>query len=155
MLILFLLIGLLQSKPYTAEVTSISDGDTFKVLHEGREVRIRLVNIDCPEKRQPFGTRARQELSKLIFSKRVTIHAKGKDRYGRTLAEVYVGKTCINKLMVERGFAWHFKKYSSDKEYALLELKARKNKSGLWADPKPIAPWDWRKMQSQKKPQVK
>lgn len=145
LLICFLLSYLTQNQPFAGRVVSISDGDTFKVLYEGREVKIRLEHIDCPEKRQPFGTRARQEVSRLIFGKNVIIRPTGKDRYGRILAEVYADNRNVNKTLVQRGYAWHFKKYSSDADYARLERQARKSRLGLWQEQRPIPPWEWRK----------
>lgn len=145
-LLLFLLTLLPQTKPFAGRVVSISDGDTCKILYENREVKVRLVHIDCPEKRQPFGTRARQELSQLVFGKTVVVRPTGTDRYGRVLAEIFVGDKCVNKLMVQRGYAWHFKKYSTHSEYARLERQARQMRMGLWQDSDPTAPWDWRKM---------
>ena len=133
-------------KTFQAKVVGIKDGDTFKVLYNNSEITIRLNHIDCPEKNQPYGKNAKWKASDLCFGKMVKIVSNGKkDRYKRLIAEVYFNNININKELVKNGLAWHFKKYSSDVEYAKLERQARKSKVGLWQEKNPIAPWDWRK----------
>ena len=138
---------------FYAKVVGISDGDTFKVLYqENQEIKVRLNHIDAPEKGQPFGKRAKKFASDLCFGKEVKIvRQKKKDRYQRIIAEVFVGETNINKEIVSAGYAWHFKKYSSDKEYEKIENEARENKRGLWQDKTSIAPWTWRDIKKTKK----
>ena len=133
-------------KTFQAKVVGIKDGDTFKVLYNNSEITIRLNHIDCPEKNQPYGKNAKWKASELCFGKIVKIVSNGKkDRYKRLIAEVYFNNININKELVKNGLAWHFKKYSSDVEYAKIERQARKSKVGLWKEKNPIAPWDWRK----------
>ena len=133
-------------KTFQAKVVGIKDGDTFKVLYNNSEITIRLNHIDCPEKNQPYGKNAKWKASDLCFGKMVKIVSNGKkDRYKRLIAEVYCNKININKELVKNGLAWHFKKYSSDNDYAKLEIQARKLKVGLWQQSNPIAPWNWRK----------
>ena len=129
---------------FYAKVVGISDGDTFKVLYqENQEIKVRLNHIDAPEKGQPFGKSAKKFASDLCFGKEVKIiRQKKKDKYQRIIAEVFVGET---------GYAWHFKKYSSDKEYDKIETEARENKRGLWQDKNPVAPWTWREIKKQKR----
>ena len=137
---------------FYAKVVGISDGDTFKVLYqENQEDKVRLNHIDAPEKGQPFGKSAKKFASDLCFGKEVKIiRQKKKDRYQRIIAEVFVGETNINKEMVRAGYAWHFKKYSSDKEYDNIETEARENKRGLWQDKNPVAPWTCAKSKNKK-----
>jgi endonuclease YncB( thermonuclease family) len=131
---------------FNAKVIGVTDGDTIVVLTEDKQqVKIRLEGIDCPEMKQDFGTKAKQATSDLCFGKQVSIHKSGVDRYGRTLAYVYVGDTCINKELLKLGMAWHFKKYNGDQELAQLEILAREKKVGLWSQQDPVAPWEWRK----------
>ena len=138
-------------KNFEGKVVAIKDGDTFKVLYEGKERTIRLEHIDCPEKSQPFGKNAKQLASDLCFGKIVNVLSNGKkDRYQRLIAEIYVGDKNVNKELVKNGLAWHFVKYSKDKAYAKLEIRARENHVGLWADIHAIAPWDWRKVKKKK-----
>ena len=132
------------------KVIGIKDGDTVEVLYYQLPMIVRLEHIDAPEKKQSFGTVSKQKLSDLAFGKMVTIVSSGKkgnyDRNGRMIAEVYTNeKTCLNKEMLKTGLAWHYKKYSTNPEYAQLESIARKNKVGLWSDKNSIAPWNFRK----------
>jgi len=142
-----------NSQLITGKVVKIADGDTFTILLEQDhfKVRVRLVSIDSPERKQPFSKRAKQYLSQLIFGKKVKVYYHKKDRYGRVLGEVYVGNINVNEAMLKAGYAWHFKKYSKDKHLERLEYLARKNKKGLWSDPNPIPPWEWRKHKTIKK----
>jgi endonuclease YncB( thermonuclease family) len=132
---------------FSGKITAIKDGDTYKVFYNGSEKTIRLEHVDCPEKKQPFGSKAKQFASTLCFGKTVTVKWNGKtDRYKRLIAEVILNSSInVNKELVKNGLAWHFKKYSNNKAYALLEMEARKNKIGIWSMPNPIAPWDWRR----------
>ena len=159
--IIFLVIGLFcccsvsaQELPneFYARVVGISDGDTFKVLYqENQEIKIRLGHIDAPEMGQPFGKSAKKFASDLCFGKEVKIVRQSKDKYQRIIAEVFIEKTNVNKEIVRAGYAWHFKKYSSDKEYDKIETEARENKRGLWQDKNPVAPWTWREIKKQKR----
>lgn len=131
---------------FPAKVIRIVDGDTLEVLYGELPVMIRLAHVDSPEKKQAFGTKAKQALSDLCFGQEIEIEYKEKDRNSRYICVIYKSDgTNINQEMVKLGMAWHFKKYSNDDVYSELETEARKNKVGLWQDPNPIAPWDWRK----------
>jgi micrococcal nuclease len=136
-----------QDRKYvTGKVTRIADGDTFTMIFEnGFDVRVRLNSIDSPEKKQAFSNRAKQTLSELIYNKEVKVYYESKDRYGRVLGDIYIDNLNVNQEMVRRGMAWHFTRYSEDKILAALEEEARINKIGLWADPNPVAPWEFRK----------
>lgn len=143
-----------NSSMVTAKVIKISDGDTMEVLWNKTPIKIRLEHIDCPEKRggQAFGNTAKQVLSDLCFNKEVkfNIHSKS-DRYGREIAVIHtLDGLNINKEMVRLGMAWHFKKYSNDKSYDKLEKEARAKKIGLWKDPNPVPPWEWRSSKKSK-----
>jgi micrococcal nuclease len=137
-----------QRQEYTGKVVAVADGDTFTLLRGREQVRVRLEGIDCPEKGQPFGNNARTALSDMVFGKEVRIAQTDVDRYGRVIARVFLsdGRN-VNQELLRRGLAWHYTRYSKDEEYARLEAAARKNRAGLWADTRPIAPWDWRKGQ--------
>jgi endonuclease YncB( thermonuclease family) len=131
-----------------AHVTGVIDGDTIDVLVEGRQVRVRLVEIDAPEKKQPYGKRSKESLSNLIFNKNVRIETKGSDRYGRTLGRIYLQDMNINAEQVRLGMAWVYDKYATDKSLYELQSKAKENKIGLWADIEPIPPWRWRRFKT-------
>lgn len=117
------------------------------MLHNRTAERIRLVGLDCPEKKQPFGQRAKQATSALSFGQSVIVHTTGKDRYGRTLATVILrdGKN-LNHELVSQGWCWLYRKYAPDDTVLEeLENEARVAMRGLWSDPNPIPPWAWRK----------
>ena len=132
---------------YTAKVIGISDGDTVTVLKNKQQIKIRLAHIDCPEKRQPFGTKAKQFVSDAIFGKMVTVVSDGTtDRWKRLIAVIkYDNNQNLNKNLVRNGLAMHFKRYSDDMSYDVLEQQAKQNKVGMWSQNKVIAPWDFRK----------
>lgn len=136
----------IRNKVLTGKVIAITDGDTFKLLlQDSIQIKVRLANIDCPERKQPFSARAKQYASDAIFGKRITIHVLKKDRYGRSIANViYNGSLNLSHELVKHGLAWHYVKYSNDNELQSMEDDARKDKLGLWQDPNAIPPWIWR-----------
>lgn len=149
-LITFLLLFLFVSTeafPFTGRVVAVLDGDTIEVLYSGKAERIRLTGIDCPEKKQPFGQRAKQITSALVFAKSVTVVNHGRDKYKRTLGDVFLSDgTHINRELVAQGWCWHYEKYApNDLILAGLEISARMAQKGLWVDPDPVPPWEWRK----------
>jgi micrococcal nuclease len=137
---------------FEAKVIALKDGDTIVVLRKGNiQETIRLAHIDCPEKKQPYGQKAKQFASDFCFGKMVKIiETSRRDIGGRMIGLVIYKDKCLNEALVSNGLAWHFKKYSKDMSYDVLEQKARAAKIGLWLDPNPIAPWDWRKSKKKK-----
>lgn len=121
-------------------VRSCHDGDTFIT---GAGEIIRLSNVDAPEIGQEFGYEAKQFLSRAILNKIVKLVTHGKDKYGRTIADVYVGGVYINEMGIKKGMAWAYKRFSSIKLYNEY-LIAKKNKVGLWAYNGQIPPFLWR-----------
>ncbi len=140
-LILFVLFSVAPAFSFTGEVVGVLDGDTIEVLHNGKAQRIRLYGIDCPEKSQPFGNNAKQATSAMVF----TVH--GKDKYGRILAEVLLTDgTNVNHALVKDGWCWWYRKYApADTVLEGLETAAWGAKRELWADPRPVPPWEWQK----------
>jgi micrococcal nuclease len=141
---------------FRGRVVRISDGDTIGVMHQGREEKIRLHGIDAPERKQPFGIRAKLYSAGLAFEKDVTVKPRGTDRYGRTIADVILpdGRN-LNREMLKAGFAWWFRRYAPyDEELKRLEAEAREAKRGLWADPEPVPPWERRAMLRQQEPRA-
>ena len=137
-----------QEQEYSGKVVSISDGDTFTLLtHDKQQIKVRLSEIDTPEKAQPFGTRAQQALSTLIFSKDVRVVREDTDRYGRLVGHVYVDGTHVNRKMVQEGMAWVYRQYNKDKSLLQDEQEAREAGRGLWSLPstEQVPPWEWRK----------
>jgi endonuclease YncB( thermonuclease family) len=130
---------------FSGKVVRVVDGDTIEVMHDGRPERVRLNAVDCPEKGQAFGTRAKEFTSNLVFGQIVTIQSSGQDRYGRTIGDVILtdGRS-LNQELVKAGMAWWYRQYSHDRTLESLESEARSHRRGLWADAHPIAPWDRR-----------
>jgi len=151
--ILLISLIFLQCEAQTkAKVIGIKDGDSIEVLLEGnKNIVIRFAEIDCPEKNQPYGKKAKSFVSDLIFGKEITYIKTDQDRYGRTIAKVYFKGAYLSETLIKNGLVWHNTKYSKSRHLASLEKEARKNKIGLWADPNPIAPWEWRKTKRVKK----
>ena len=133
------------AEEYNAKVIVVIDGDTLVVLHNGAKVKIRLANIDAPEKDQPFGMDARQAMFGLVFKKQVHIDSKTVDKYGRTVALVSVDGRNVNEEMVKRGMAWEYSYYKPGRVYMALQSEAQQARRGLWVQRNPIAPWQWRK----------
>ncbi len=149
--LLIVLCNSVIAESYTARVVSIADGDTVTVLDaENQQHKIRLVGIDAPEKRQPFGNVSRMHLGKLVHLRTVTIETNKRDRYQRELGKVILDGKDINLEQVRAGYAWHYKQYmreqsAADKEnYAQAEIYARTNRHGLWRDENPEPPWEFR-----------
>ena len=150
--ILLLALTLLFSLATHAEtiegrVVGVSDGDTLTVLDAGNtQFKIRLAAIDAPEKAQAFGQRGKEQLSDICYGKHAAVTVVDTDRYGRTVGEVVCDGTHANEAMIKSGLAWVYRKYA--KGYGHLyafEDEAKTAKRGLWADPNPTAPWEWRK----------
>ena len=128
-------------------VVGVADGDTLTLLVEGHEqIKVRLAEIDAPEKSQPFGQRSKQSLSDLCFDKEAVLEKTATDRYGRTVAKVTCEGVNANAEQIRVGLAWAYRKYLRDQSLLDLESEAREAKRGLWVDSKPVAPWDFRKL---------
>lgn len=138
----------------TWRVVSVHDGDTLRAIDASNvEHKVRLLGIDAPEIGQPFGAVSRERLTSLTKGKPVEVFVDDRDRYGRVLARLEVGGLDVNRQMVTDGLAWHFTRYSDDADLAAAESQARAVKRGLWCDPEPIAPWDWRAGEAERKRQ--
>lgn len=135
----------LYADTFEARVVGVSDGDTLTLLTVNKtQVKARLIEIDAPEKKQKGGPEAKISLSELCFKKPVQVVVKGKDKYRRSLVRLYCDGIDANAEQVRRGMAWAFQKYLTDPSIADLEKEARAKKVGLWADPNPIPPWEFR-----------
>ena len=153
-----LLLLLLASPALTAEtrltlkVVSVHDGDTFTGVNEGnQQVKVRLDAVDAPELGQPYGQASRKALGDKIFGQVVTVTTKKHDRYGRTIGHVLIEKRDINLELLEEGAVWHYEEYDHNKRLREAEASARSSKKGLWREPNPVAPWDWRKTEKERK----
>jgi micrococcal nuclease len=129
---------------FSGVVVGVADGDTISVMRDGRAVTVRLAGVDCPERAQAFGSRAKQFTSSLVFGRQVTVHLATTDRYGRLVGRVYEGRTDVSLELVRGGMAWHYRQYSNDRALREAEQEARSARRGLWADAHPTAPWEFR-----------
>lgn len=131
------------SQSYNGSIIRVIDGDTYIFQTTEGSVIVRMYGIDAPERDQPFSKESADFL-KLYLNKDVVTKINGTYRYRRSLGTLYVDGQDINLLSIKNGCAWHFKRYSSDMQYADAEEYARKNKVGLWELDNPVPPWNWR-----------
>ncbi|MEM1402967.1 MAG: thermonuclease family protein [Pseudomonadota bacterium] len=133
-------------------VVSVTDGDTVRILSADKtEHRVRLTGIDAPERGQAFGTASRDHLSSLIAGKAVFVESSKTDRYGRILGKIILDGRDINLEQVESGYAWWYRYYADEQSptdrrlYGAAEAAAQEARRGLWADPNPVNPYEWRR----------
>ena len=127
-------------------IKKVVDGDTVHLYHDNTIYKVRLINIDAPERNQPFGNDSTDYLKSLLREGRVNIEISGTDRYGRKLGRLYWKGENINRAMVSAGYAWVYDDYISDLSLYDDQNQARHLKKGLWSEESPIAPWNWRKL---------
>lgn len=131
---------------FTGKVVGVHDGDTLTVLADGAEHKVRLAEIDAPEKKQAFGERAKQVLSDLCFGQQAVVSPVVTDKYGRTVGKVRCRDVDASIYQAENGMAWAYTKYLLQGSLIpAAESIARAEKRGLWADPDPTPPWLFRK----------
>lgn len=135
----------------TGRVVGVTDGDTLTILDGSlRQHRVRLGGVDTPERAQPYGKVAKSSLSSLAFGREAEADCGKADRWGRLVCKVSVDGRDVGLAQVERGLGWHYKKYEREQAaadrvaYARAEEDARRARRGLWVDPSPIPPWEWR-----------
>lgn len=138
---------ILSAPAFAHKVIGISDGDTLTLLVDQKPLKIRLANIDAPEKKQPFGQRSKESLSDLCWGRDATYETQDIDRYGRTVAVVTCGSIEANRAQVERGMAHVYPKYNKDRSLPALQEQAKAARRGLWVESIPVPPWEWRKAQ--------
>lgn len=127
-------------------VVGISDGDTVTVLSaDHRQMKCRMFGIDAPEKNMPYGERSKTALSDMIFQKMVDVTVVDQDQYGRSVCRIVLNGVDVNKVQVQRGMAWFYRRYSKDASYDQAERTAREQRLGLWADANPTPPWSFRR----------
>lgn len=132
---------------FTARVIGVVDGDTVDVLDsDRRQRRIRLANIDAPERGQPGSAQSKRALSDMVFGREVTVQLTDRDRYQRDIGQLTIGGSNISRRMIEQGDAWAYRKYLTDQSLIAVEATARERRAGLWASSKDpaVAPWLWR-----------
>ena len=137
------------------KVVKVVDGDTLHINITGgkKKQRLRFQGIDAPETAQPHGKKSAAFLADLLLKKEVTIKTDPKrqyDQYGRMLGKVYIDGKDVELIMLSEGMAWHYKYHNKEKQYADAEQSARAAKKGLWKDPNPVQPYEFRKQQKNK-----
>jgi len=144
---LVLLFSTFAPADISGKVVGIADGDTITVLQDKTQYKIRLFGVDCPEKSQDFGTRAKQFTSGIVFGKDVQVLVEDTDRYGRTVGTVMLAGKTLNEELVKAGFAWVYSQYCKKpicNQWKQYEEAARNAKIGLWSQPNPTPPWEFR-----------
>lgn len=133
-------------------VVGISDGDTLTILDSAnRPTKIRVASIDAPERRQPFYTRSGKNLELAVFGKAIVAECRKKMSFDRHVCKVIHEGEDVGLNQIRVGLAWHaihFLKEQTPQErsnYANAEADARSRRSGLWIEPNPIPPWEWRR----------
>ena len=131
-------------------IVRVVDGDTVVLEAAGHRHRVRLAGIDAPERNQPWGETSTRELRRQVAGRAVVVDWYKKDRWGRLIGVVQLAGDDVNLHMIDRGLAWHFKRYAAEQHpadraaYAAAEDTARAERLGLWSDPDPVPPWEWR-----------
>ncbi len=141
-------------------VIAITDGDSLTCLDNktNEQIRVRLIGIDAPERRQPFGTEAKAKLSELVLEKSAKLECHKTDQDERRICKVWVQPAecpdCVKTLdaglaMLTVGMAWWDQKDANTlpqqerAAYEFAQTEAKAKKAGLWSDPDPVPPWDW------------
>jgi len=143
-----------QAENFSAKVIVVMDGDTVMVLRDGQKIKVRLANIDAPEKEQEFGRQSRESLLEMVGRKQVQIDSQAFDQYGRIIGSITVDGLDANREQVRRGMAWEYSNFHTDKTYVALQDEARQARRGLWVQSDPQAPWQWRKLHSSGKANI-
>lgn len=138
---------------FQGRVIGISDGDSVAVLDaSSMQVKIRLMGMDAPERKQAFSKQSRQSLAALLFDRQVTVESSKKDKYGRTVGKILMDGLDVNLEQIKTGMAWHYKQYQDEQPdgdrllYVQAEEEARAARRGLWMEADPVPPWEWRKV---------
>ena len=144
--------GVAQAEEFVTKVSAVLDGDTVLIHHGAGMLKVRLVDIDAPEKDQPFGASSQQSLAGLVLGKQVKFVSQAMDVYGRMIARLSVDGVAVNAEQIRRGMAWEYSHYHSDQALVALEAEARRVPRGLWAMAQPVPPWQWRKQHAHTTP---
>lgn len=141
----------------TGRVVSVTDGNTIIILGPSNaQHKIRLLGIDAPEKGQAYSTKSKEHLSDSVAGKFVVVEYDKRDRYERIVGKVLLSGVDMNLEQIRAGLAWHYKKYEAEQtisdrvNYSDAEREARMDKRGLWHDPEPVPPWEYRQVKRQR-----
>ena len=144
-ILLFCIASSVQAGDFTGKVIAVMDGDTVMLLQGGKPVKVRLAEIDAPEKAQPYGMASRDSLNSLVNGKEIRVESRAIDDYGRMVAILSVDGLNINQEQVRRGMAWEYSRFHSNHLVVALQREAQLAKRGLWAGDEIIEPTQWRK----------
>jgi endonuclease YncB( thermonuclease family) len=136
-----------DTKTWSGLVVGVTDGDRITVLHKGEGEKIRLYGIDAPDIGQAFDQKAKQFTFNAVYGKTVNVETRGKDLYGRTVGIVTIDGQSLNESLIQNGLAWVYQKYCTAafcENWLNLEIVARYDKIGLWSEPNPVPPWEFR-----------
>ncbi len=136
-----------KAQTYEGKVIKVTDGDSINIMYEGKTLRIRLAEIDAPERGQPFGKKSKEALADYVAGKEVQVVEIDVDRYERIVGQVYLGDLWVNGALVRGGYAYVYPKYATSKQLYEYEAEAQESKAGIWKLPESerIKPWVWRK----------
>lgn len=143
---LFLLFATVSQADNSYTVSRVYDGDTVLLKNSRGKLKLRLTDIDAPERNQAYGQKSRRALSKLCKGAKISVTTQivGIDKYDRSLGKLQCNGVDAGLYLVERGLAWHNAKYSSNRATLNAEAIARQKRLGLWRNKKPMPPWVWR-----------
>ncbi len=147
----FLLAAMCHADERRYQLLYVYDGDTVKLRPFGAAgaqsaFKLRLTDIDAPERRQDYGMRSRQALIELCWGKNMIITADivRHDQYQRSLGRLKCNGDDASYYLAEHGLAWYYKAYAHDVAIEKAANNARRLTLGLWADDNPTPPWVWR-----------
>lgn len=154
---LLLLSGTFSQAESAYTVSNVYDGDTVELKHASGKLKLRLTDIDAPERNQAYGQKARRALIKLCKGSDISISVEltGKDKYDRHLGRLQCNQTDASLYQAQNGYAWHNEKYSDDLAIKNAAATARKNRIGLWSADNPVPPWVWRRLHQNAYPSAK
>lgn len=133
--------------PTNRHVLRVFDGDCFSTIWDRRTIYVRIWGADAPECPQPYGLEAKRALQAILKGAEISLLLVSTDQFHRRVCRVST-PSCpdVSLELLRRGLAWHEPRFAPNATaYAQAEAAARRARLGLWQDPKPTAPWDWRK----------
>ena len=139
------LCGTVQAETFEARVIAVLDGDTVLLLRDRQKIKLRLADIDAPEKAQAFGRQSRDSLRTLVHKQTVQVESRAVDKYARVIGTLRMDGLDVNREQVRRGMAWEYSYHHSDRELVALQREAKQARRGLWAQEHPQTPWQWRR----------
>ena len=142
---LFCINGLAYAAEFTGKVIAVLDGDTLLVMRGGYPVKVRLAEVDAPEKAQPYGAASQKSLAEMVMGKQIQVSSRAVDDYGRMVATVSIDELNVNYEQVRRGMAWEYSRFHSNRELVALQREAQQARRGLWAGAGAVEPAQWRK----------